>query len=55
VLDPGNRDVMDGIASARISRRDTVGNLHLSRDRAFLAAAEALAGNIDDARLHIAA
>jgi adenylate cyclase len=29
-------------------------NPHLARDRAFLAAAEALAGNIDDARLHLA-
>jgi TolB-like protein/cytochrome c-type biogenesis protein CcmH/NrfG len=29
-------------------------NPHLSRDRAFLAAAEALAGNIGDARLHLA-
>ena len=29
-------------------------NPHLSRDRAFLAAAEALAGNIDDAKLQLA-
>ncbi|MBV8457566.1 MAG: hypothetical protein JO122_13235 [Acetobacteraceae bacterium] len=29
-------------------------NPHLSRDRAFLAAAEALAGNIDSAKLHLA-
>jgi hypothetical protein len=29
-------------------------NPYLPRDRAFLAAAEALAGNIDDARLHLA-
>ncbi len=29
-------------------------NPHLSRDRAFLAAAEALLGNIDDARRHLA-
>jgi adenylate cyclase len=29
-------------------------NPHLSRDRAFLAAAEALVGNTDDARMHLA-
>jgi Flp pilus assembly protein TadD len=29
-------------------------NPHFSRDRAFLAAAEALVGNLDDAKLHLA-